>query len=368
MDCITPLERADIPGVAQLFQIVMRRSTTQTPLSLQTYIEQLYLESPWRDESISSLVFKRDGRVSGFISALSFPLTLQGTRIRAAIGGNFMIDPALANPLAGPRLLKMFLAGPQDVSYTDTANANARKMWEGLGSVSIQPYALQWLRVIRPSEFALIMSSQKKAIAGLAILAKPLSYLIDHTLAAIPKSPFYRERTHLNAKEMTTLELLEALRTFTARYALAPEYTESSLAWVIKHAEEKLEYGPLRKIALYTADHILQGWCLYYPNAGNVGRVLQLGATQRTARAVLSHLFSDAREQGSLALLGRMEPEYVQQLASQNCVFVHRGSSLMVHSKNTDIVNSLHRGDAFFTRLEGDWWTKLQGDTFKDGE
>lgn len=366
MDCIEPLERADIQGVAQLFQKIMRRSTAPPPVELTSYVDRIYLHSPWQDESIRSLVYKQNGGVSGFISVLPFPMTLYGAPIRAAIGGNFMVDPAMSNPLAGPRLLKMFLAGPQDVAFTDSANAKARKIWEGLGSVSIQPYALQWLHVIRPGGLALSMGMRNTVVAPLAVLVKPISFLIDTIVAAIPQSPFYRETSVLQSQEMTSHDLLTAIRSFASGFALAPEYTEASLEWVIRNAEAKREYGALRKIAVYNAGHVLQGWCLYYPNPGDVGRVLQLGANARTASAVLSHLFWDARKQGSIALLGRMEPRYIQQLSSLNCVFVHRGSSLMVHSNNADIVNSLHRGDAFFSRLEGDWWTKLQGDSFND--
>ena len=75
---------------------------------------------------------------------------------------------------------------------------------------------------------------------------------------------------------------------------------------------------------------------------------------------------TDARTHGSLALAGRLEPKYMAALSEFNCIFMHRNSSLVVHSANHDIVNALHRGDAFFTRLEGEWWTRLQGDTFKE--
>jgi hypothetical protein len=366
MDSFTPLQKSDIPEIAQLFQKIFRRSTSPPPPELGPYFEKIYLNNPWQDDSITSLVFKSNGKVAGFLGVMPFSMSLKGKPIRAAIGGNFMIDPAVANALAGPRLLKKFLSGPQDLSYTDTATEQGKKMLEGLGATAIPLYSQQWLRVIRPIEFTLKMGRRNKVAAPLAILARPVSYLIDSTLAVIPNSPFRQEKADLQVVELSARDLLEAIRSVSSSSALAPEYTEQTLAWLLTNAGEKMEYGPLRKIAIYTKDHKLQGWFLYYPNAGDLGHVLQVGTYPRTTQAVLSHLFTDARMHGSLALAGRLEPKYMVALSTLNCIFMHRNSSLVVHSANPDIMNALHRGDAFFTRLEGEWWTRLQGDTFKE--
>lgn len=366
MDSYTPLQRTDIPAIAQLFQKIFRRTTSPAPPALESYFEKIYLNNPWRDEAISSIVFKSDGQVAGFLGIMPFSMVLKGKPIRAAIGGNFMIDPAVANPLAGPRLLKKFLAGPQDVSYTDTATDQGKKMLEGFGATAVPLYSLQWLRIIRPLEFTVRTGMRNKVIAPLAVLAKPVSYLIDNTLAAIPRSPFRQEKFELHSEELSTDDLLDAIGRASTRCALAPEYTRESLGWLLGNAAEKKEYGPLRKIALFTKEHALQGWFLYYPNTGDLGHVLQVGASPRMAQSVLAHLFADARVQGSLALTGRMEPKYLSELTVQNCIFLHRNSSLVVHSKDPEILYAFQSGDAFFTRLEGEWWTRLQGDTFTE--
>lgn len=44
-----------------------------------------------------------------------------------------MVEHPSENPLAGVRLLRSFLSGPQDVSISETANATALRMWRGLG-------------------------------------------------------------------------------------------------------------------------------------------------------------------------------------------------------------------------------------------
>ncbi|MDP1676409.1 MAG: hypothetical protein Q8L88_06040 [Bacteroidota bacterium] len=366
MDLIRPFHSDDIPSVAKLFQKIFRHTNAPAPASLTSYFADIYLNNPWRHDAINSLVVEQDGIISGFLGAIPFPMRINDIPIRAVIGGNYMIDPDHPNPLAGVKILKKLMSGPQDVTYSDTATATARKIWEGLNSKSFQLYSMQWLKILRPAQFAVSMVTRKTVLSPLATLAKPISFVTDRTLTAIPKSPFRLKKSNLYSEELSVDQLLDAIRRNSSRCELKPEYTERSLAWLINKAEEKKEYGPLRKIALFAPQKKMIGWYLYYPNANNLGHVLQIGAEKQTIDAVLSHLFIDAQHHGSLALAGRIEPRFIQEFSTQNCIYMHRNSSLVVHTKNDLITNALYRGDAFFTRLEGEWWTRLQGDTFTE--
>ncbi len=352
MDSITPLARTDIADVSQLFQRYFRLPAPAASCAVQPYFEQLYLNNPWQNNAIPSLVFKTGGRVAGFLGIITFPMTFHGTAIRAAISGNVILDPALPDPLAGPRVLKVFLSGPQDVSYTDITADTTIKMWKGLGGSSVHSYSLQWLRIIRPTTVRATMGTRAAASPLFAEIAKPLSFLIDTTLSVLPKAPVRPEPSELHVEEISSHDLFNAVHHFSARYTLAPTYTEESLTWLLAHAEETTEYGPLRKIALFTPEHAMQGWVLYYPNVGGTGRVLQLGVSALTAGAVLSRLFIDAGDCGTLALTGRMEPQYGAELSAQHCIFTRRNSSLAVHSNHADIMNAFHRGETFLTRRE----------------
>ncbi len=366
MEIIRPFDHSDATAVAHLFQKVFRHSNAPPPSTLVSYFQDIYLNNPWRDKDINSLVFEQDGTLSGFLGAIPFPMSLNGNRINAVIGGNYMIDPEHPNPLAGVKILKKLISGPQDMTYSDTATATARKIWEGLGGESLQLYSMQWLKVLRPTQFALSMATRKTVLSPLATLAKPFSFVTDRSLTAFPKSPFRLKASAVHAEELSAHQLLDAIGRFSTRFALKPEYTEQSLAWLIRNAGEKKEHGPLRKMALFTSQKQMLGWYMYYPNAGTLGHVLQIGAEKRTIDAVLSHLFKDALNQGSSALAGGVEPGFIQEFSLHNCIFLHRNSSLVVHTKKRDLLNVLHQGNAFMTRLEGEWWTRLQGDIFKE--
>ena len=366
MELIRTFRFEDTQPVAQLFQKVFRHTTSPAPTSLTSYFADIYLNNPWRDDEINSLVYERDGIILGFLGAIPFPMKINGKLIRAAIGGNYMIDPEYPNPLAGIKILKTLLSGPQDVTYSDTATATARNIWNGLGSSSIQLYSMQWLKIFRPLQFGLVMSLRNSSLSSLISLVRPFTHVVDYSLSAIPRSPFHLKKINLEAEELTLDTFIDAIKQFSARDSLKPAYTKDSLAWLLTRSEEKKEYGPLKKIVLLNSFREIQGWYLYYPNVGQLGHVLQLGAKRQTVDAVLSHLFADAHHEGSTALAGRIEPKFIQEFSSHQCIFTHRNSSLVVYSKNEDIVNALYRGDAFFSRLEGEWWTRLQGDTFKE--
>jgi len=39
------------------------------------------------------------------------------------------------------------------------------------------------------------------------------------------------------------------------------------------------------------------------------------------------------------------------------CVLRHDGGpGVLIHSKHRDVLEAIHRGDAFISRLEGEWW------------
>jgi hypothetical protein len=168
----------------------------------------------------------------------------------------------------------------------------------------------------------------------------------------------------LREEELSISILLDGIQAFSAGKSFVPDYDSSFLQWLTTKAGEKKEYGELRSSALYDGDQSLVGWYMYYPNPGKAGQVLQCAAKPRAVPQVLQHLLKDATAQGSLALIGRFDPQMVRELSLLNCVFTNRGSHVQAYARTPEIARALQSGDAFYTRLEGEWWTRLQGDRF----
>jgi hypothetical protein len=366
MDSIREFTQDDVPAVADLFQSIFRRTKRRAPESLRSYLVDLYLKNPWHDWNVHSLVYVTNGSVAGFVGAMPFPFIVGGKRLRTVIAGNLMIDPDIHNPFAAVRMLRQLFAGAQDVTWTDTANHAARKILEGLGSVTIPTYSLQWLRILKPNQYAASLLAQRnRTLAPVSMVLRPLCLMADALLSRIGSTPFAVKKSEFAGEELDVETLLKAIGDFSRKVILAPEYDMSSLTWLLKKAEEKKEYGSLKKVAVFDKNHALVGWYMYYPNPNKAGQVLQWMATPNAASQVLSHMLGNAQEAGSLALIGRFEPMFMANLSEQNSLFFHRASFVQAYSRKPEFIDALYRGNAFFTRLEGEWWTRLQGDRFE---
>jgi hypothetical protein len=362
MDQIRPLAARDLQSVADLFVRVFRRSAPPAPASLTESFRRLYLEYPARRDDIPSLVLESGGRPAGFLGALPLPFSHRGKALTAVVAGNYMVDPGVQDPFAGVRLLKALLAGPQEVTFTDTANGPARRIWEGLGGKTLPVQSQQWLRVLRPAEFGASLAGRKDSLKRIEPAMRVVARMLDGLAGMLPLPGRIADAWPSSPLEAD--ELLRLIENLNARRALVPAYTRETLAWRLAMAAEKLEFGPLRMRAVTTPDGRTVGWFLAYPNRGGMGQVLQWSAEPHDARGVFRSMIADAEEQGSLALVGRAEPGTMREVSGGLGVFLQRDSFVEVYARDAEVLTSLLLGDAFFTRLEGEWWTRMQGDRF----
>lgn len=313
-----------------------------------------------------SLVYETsENSIAGFLGVLPFRMKFQGEEILAGIGGNYMVDPAVKNPLAGPRMLKKFLSGPQVLSMSDTGNEIGRKMWEGLGGSVSSLQSLHWIRPLRTGLLGLQSIRKKSALLNIAgIIVEPLAYAADGMAKTMLPKPIKLQKPTGYRREISVQDILESIQAASSKRSLVPVYSVDALQWLIQKAREKQEFGPLRMMGVFRDDHSVEGWYLYYPNPGKIGQVLQVGSRSQNIGNILDHLFQDAWEMKSLALIGRMDSMYMKEFSAKLCLLFHRSNYFVMHSKNADISNAVNSGNSFITRLEGEWWTRLQGDVF----
>jgi hypothetical protein len=143
--------------------------------------------------------------------------------------------------------------------------------------------------------------------------------------------------------------------------ALQPVYDAHSLAWMLDQAGRKTRNGTLRGRAVLDGEGRPIGWYLYYVLKGGVSEVVQLAARNGAFDRVLQRLLADAWRHGSAAVRGRLDPSYVQELSARLCWFRREGAWLLVHSRHADLMAAIHQGDAFFSRLEGEWCLRFIG-------
>jgi CelD/BcsL family acetyltransferase involved in cellulose biosynthesis len=95
------------------------------------------------------------------------------------------------------------------------------------------------------------------------------------------------------------------------------------------------------------------GFYVYHLSGDRMAEVLQVGAKPGFAKDVVDHLLSHAAAQGAVAVAGRLDPRYVEELGS-GCTMRAR-YWMLVHSRNPQLHSALESGPPCLTRLEGEW-------------
>jgi hypothetical protein len=364
---IRALAEADVPAVARLFQQILRKTAKPATPALEAYMAQLFLHGPDRDPEINSHVhLGGDDTVNGFVGVLPLPMTVHGRALRGALCGTLMVENHAADPFAGARLMRAFLAGPQDISLTETANDISTTMWRKLRGTVLPDHSLEWLRVIRPAGFATIAAASAFGPMRIfAPLARPVDALVRrrgsswaHLAAQIPEGTL----ASVEASDEETVDLfLELTEPFAAR----PAWRRESLARMVAESRSKANYGEMVRHKVVTRDGRPIGLFLYYGDPGRIGRVVQVLFQPGQAGTVIDSMIAHAARRGMVALRGRVLPALLEAMLGRRCMFLHASSSI-VHARDPALLEPFVAGKAFFNGFAGESWSRLIGDRFDE--
>lgn len=370
MSAVRPLAIADVPAVAGLFQRVFREGKGSPPESLALYLRRHYLESPEHDPEIAPLVHvEDDGRISGFIGVNLLPMIHEGRRLRAAICGSLMVETRTEDPMAGARLLKAFLAGPQDLSFSETASEVSTQMWTRLQGVVLPQYSLDWVRVLQPAGFALALASSRIGLArGLAPLARMVDSRRRKRMEAnalrwsgVPES--WSVRGGLKVAELDRAAFAGLVAPLTAQFALRPDWSEAELGRLLSEAADKPEYGPAVFASVVTPGGKPIGAFAYHLHPGGIARVLQVLALPGQAGPVIDSLIGDASGRGAVGLRGRTQPALLEAMLGRRIAFTHLASTV-IHARDAALIEAFRNGQGFVNGLAGEHWSRLIGGRF----
>ena len=359
MERIRPFVEGDIPRVADLHRRVFRtsaHSSEQLQAQYARYFKQVFLNNPWYDERLPSLVCETaQGAIAGFLGVMPRWLSIKGQPIQAAVSSQYIVEPGPRSTVAALQLAKAFLAGPQDLSLADEASTAMRSLCERAGGSTALLYSLSWGRFLRPSQVVLSRLAKRRPLKPFALALRPLSRAVDGMAVRTPGSPFRQVAPSLSGGDLSPETLLACLSEFTHDRAVRPEYDVGSLKWLFDVLAQRSEHGLFQKTALRNTMGEIVGWYLYQLNGGGIAEVVQVGAKKDFIKPVLDHLFYHAWRHGAIALTGRLDPQIIRELSERSSVFHHRGQWVLVHSRIPELLHAIHRGDAFLTRLEGEW-------------
>ena len=358
MATIRPFEPDDALEAAKLFLVVNPDSRWPSAEHLAQYIREVLCESPWCDPEIPSLVAVENGKIIGVESVVPRPMMHGKRAIRAAVSCQTYVHPERRG-LTGIQLTRALLSGPQDVTIADGASLMGAKVLEALGALVSPLHRMSWIRPLRPAKAALgFAASRRRALRPLAVVGAPFAALADACLTRIPP---LRCTPQLHEEELDSAKLLAAFDELGNQFTLRPAYNSDSLHWLWGQLVANRRHGPLQARLVRDANGKVAGWFIYYLNTG-LSRVVQIMARRDTTRDVLEHLFRHAADHGALALEGRIEPRFTYDMGNMHCFFQSSAELTLLHARDPAIMASLMQGDAFFTRLEGEWWLRYQGD------
>lgn len=357
MGSVRPLAPEDIPRIVRLYATVFGPLATDALDGLESALHEIFLGHPWRDEDLPSLVYQEKTQgIVGCLGVMPRPMAMDGRLVRAAISHTFMVHPASRSTPAAMELVRAYLSGPQDLSMAQGTSVS-RRMFEAVGGSTSLLYSLGWTRVLRPSRYALSFLKRRGLPTILSQALMPVCYVADAAVARGFRNPLYLSPPEACGVELDADTLWRCLSAFSRGRSLRPTCEADPLKWLLELLDRRSGDGTFRKIIVRDSSQGILGYYLYYQTPGNLGEVVQIAARPDSIKDVLSHLFYDAWSHGLTAVSGQLDPAYLPSFAAQYCLFNRGdGSWLLVHSKYPDLLTAIHRGDAFLTRLEGEWW------------
>lgn len=350
---IRPFARGDLDAIAGLFADVFYHRPLAAPEALKAHIADIYLNHPWRDPETPSLVYlSDDGAVDGFVGVLPLRLNLGPRRLRGAVAGSLMVRDAAQRPMAGARLLRTFLKGPQDISLGDTTNAVSEALWTRIGGVSLPLSSLEFTALVRPARFAATVAATRAPWLG------PVMKAAGSAIDAL------RRRAPAGDTQDTMTDdagWLTAVAALTRPNALGLELADGGAAWLLKQAALKRKHGTLHRRVVRGKNGRPIGAYLIYGRRGEPAELLQAVLETRDADAVFAGMMHFARTMGFSAMRGRTQPALMPALFRAGCLMRHR-SYTVVDAHEPALLSALQH--ATLGGLFGETWTRITSDPF----
>jgi hypothetical protein len=365
---IRPLERADLPRVASLYEHVARSGSRTAPAGMVAYFERFFLDHPWADPEIPSLVYEgADGTIAGFLGSSVRRFRLGDRAIRAGCSGQLVTEPSIRNEAAGAFLMRAYMDGPQDITFTDTASELVRRIWERLGGETFGIGCVGWVRVFRPWQFLAAFRARRAESDGPGAIVGPAATALDALSVHLPRAGFRTSATDTRAEPLTGAALAELLPGALGAPLLYPDYDETFAAWLLRELAEVRSHGRLVASLVSDREGAVLGWYVTYLPRGGIGQALQIAGDERHLGAVVDHLFQTAQAAGVAALQGRLEPRLRPHLTGRRCLLHPSGYLALVHARDPAVLAAIHSTRSLFTRMEGEWWMGHHLQPFGEG-
>src|SRR4051794_10920593 len=352
MTRVRSLCRDDLPQVVALYRTHLAVPNVACEHELRRTFEQVFLGEPLSDPSIPSLVFEgSDGEILGFIGSLVHRMRFEERSVRLACSSSLVVSPKARQFGAGGLLLRKYLTGPQDLTMTDTAGSATEKMWKRLGGSQYHLGSITWLHLLRPVQAAAGLKLWHLGRHQRLPLVRPLCRPLD---AAYSRSAGTGDGGGLTEEELTPSLLIEHQRLGPKTFDLWPEYDAERLGLLFDQIGRSRSNGRFVKKLVRDERGQPVGWYTASLLPSDIYRVLGLAVTPGNEERLFGHVLRRAKDLGSAAVAGRVEPWLLNVVPRRTLMFSR--VRFLIHSRDEALGDAISSGKAFLTGLESDIW------------
>lgn len=359
MSGIRPLEPADVPAAAALFERMQR--TGSSAAGLEAWFRSILFEDPWHDPELPSLVLEdEDGAVAGFYSRATRRFRFDGEPLRASITLHFFVAPEQRGRASGALLGARLLGGRQDFTHTDGPTEATLRMWTALRGTVLATESLEWTRILRPVAYWNERLARHRA-PRLASAARRLAPPLDAGLtragaAAVPKARELRTTD----EPLTPALMAEHLEALTSWARLRPDYDEPYLRWLFEQlGGRRTSYGDL-SARLVRRDGEPIGWHVALIPHGGTAETLQLVARPEDMSDVFDAYLAHAAQAGAVAARGRLDPAVSAAVTRERSI-LRRGNAVLLRARDPQLTLAALRGETLLSRLDANMWMDSHG-------
>jgi hypothetical protein len=355
MTRIRSLCHDDLSQVISLYRTHLAVPNVAGDDELRTAFEQVFLGEPLSDPSIPSLVFEgSDGEIVGFIGSLVHRMRFEQRTVRLACSSSLVVSPKARQFGAGGLLLRKYLAGPQDLTMTDTAGSATEQMWKRLGGSQYHLGSVSWLHLLRPVRAAVGLKLWHRGRHQWLPMARPLCRPLDAVYSRFDKTDGMNDVEKLTEEQLSPQLLIDHLRLGPQRFDLWPDYDAGSLGMHFDQIGRSRSNGQLVKNFVRDARGQPLGWYIASLLPSDIYRVLGLAATPGNEELLFRHVLRKAKDLNAAAVAGRLEP-WLLEVLPRRTMMVSR-VRFLIHSRDEAICDAVRSSKALLTGLESDVW------------
>ncbi len=320
----------------------------------ESLLAETLVDHPWADPELPSLVAldERD-EVIGFMGAQVRRLRLDERPLRGVCCSHLVVAADRRAGLAGTLLLRQMLAGPQDLSWTDTATDAVVRMWRGFGGHRDYSRSCDWMLVLKPLHWAGLILRARARRQALGRWLTPVAALpIQAVGPRLMPRAFPAPPPDVRAEEATVAAIVAQLPALTRNVRLRVDYDRAHLECLFAQLEAAV--GPVVRRLVHRGGSPI-GWYAYVRQPSGVSRVLHLSALEAETDAVVGELVEHARADGSAVLTGRAEP-YLYWPLRRRFAVLGFARQPVVHTRDPEIRGLLATSSSLLTVLDGEWF------------